>query len=219
MGYTLILGNKNYSSWSMRAWLLLRLVEVSFSEVNIPLYRPGAREQVQRLGGQTGLVPVLTDDGFPIWDTLAIAERLYEKYLQIWPADRQTRARARSYCGEVHSSLNALRNAMPINAKGRDRQADRSKEVEDDIARVTEIWATSGRDSDGPWLFGKFCAADVMFAPVASRFQTYGVCLTDQPARYLAQMLSHPLVEEWFALGERETDVIEQFELPAQRKG
>ena len=216
MGLRLVLGNKNYSSWSMRAWLLLRFVEAPFDEISISLYLPDSREQVVKLGGQTGLVPVLEADGYPIWDTLAITEYLFEQYPAVWPEARLARARARSYCGEVHSSLNALRNAMPVNTRGRGRSAIRTEAVERDIARVAEIWATSGSHREGPWLFGRFCAADVMFAPVASRFQTYGVSLSGQAANYGNELLSHPLVAEWFDLGRREPTRIEQCELPQQ---
>jgi len=197
----------------MRAWLLLRLVETRFEEVSVSLYLPDSKEKVLKFGGQTGLVPVLLVDGYPIWDTLAITEYLFEYYPKVWPEGRLDRARARSYCGEVHSSLNALREAMPINAKGRNRSATYTPAVEHDISRVIQIWSTSGTHKNGPWLFGKFCAADIMFAPVASRFQTYDVSLSGQPDRYLKQLLSHPLVIEWFKLGEQEVTVIEQFEL------
>jgi glutathione S-transferase len=214
MTIQLVLGNKNYSSWSMRAWLLLRLVDAPFEEITISLYVPGSREKVRGLGGQTGLVPVLLVDGNPIWDTLAITEYLFEQYPAVWPQERSARARARSYCGEVHSSLNALRDAMPMNARGWGRLANRAHAVEQDISRVPSIWATSGAYREGPWLFGALCAADVMFAPVASRFQTYDVSLSGQANRYLRQLLSHPLVAEWFRLGQIEPEVIEQFELP-----
>jgi glutathione S-transferase len=214
MGLRLILGNKNYSSWSMRAWLLLRFVDTPFDEITISLYVPGSRAKVIELGGQTGLVPVLEADGYPIWDTLAITEYLFEQHRTIWPVERFARARARSYAGEVHSSLNALRNAMPVNTRGRQRLAVRTECVEQEIARVVEIWTTSGAYRDGPWLFGPFCAVDIMFAPMASRFLTYGVSVTGQAAQYMNQLLSHPLVTEWFELGRREPTVIDQFELP-----
>jgi glutathione S-transferase len=197
----------------MRAWLLLRFVNASFEEISVSLYKPRSREKVMNLGGQTGLVPVLEADGYPIWDTLAITEFLFEQYPSVWPDERFARARARSYSGEVHSSLNALRNAMPVNTRGRRRLAVRTDAVEQDIARVAEIWASSGTYRDGPWLLGAFCAADIIFAPVASRFQTYGVSLSGQAERYLNQLLSHPLVAEWLDLGQREPEVIEQFEL------
>jgi glutathione S-transferase len=216
MGLRLVLGNKNYSSWSMRAWLLLRFVNAPFDEISISLYVPGSREKVMKLGGQTGLVPVLEADGYPIWDTLAITEYRFEQYPSIWPDERFARARARSYSGEIHSSLNALRSAMPVNTRGRRRSAVRTQAVEQDIARVADIWATSGAHRDGPWLFGRFCAADIMFAPVASRFKTYGVSVSGQAAHYLNELLSHPLVTEWFDLGHHEPTVIEQFELPQE---
>ena len=214
MRYKLVIGNKNYSSWSMRAWMLLRFVDVPFEEIVVPLYRPGSRDEVRRYGGQTGLVPVLIDGETPIWDTLAITECLYEEHRRIWPEDFSRRARARSYCGEVHSSLNPLRDAMPVNTRGRNRVAQRSPAVEADIARVGEIWSGAGAFSDGPWLFGQFCAADIMFAPVAARFQTYCVTLSGPAADYHQRLLAHPLVEEWLAFGRAEPDVIEQFELP-----
>jgi glutathione S-transferase len=212
--YELIIGNKNYSSWSMRAWLMLRFVGASFIEHRINLYSPTSRREVTRLGGETGLVPVLIDDGFPVWDTLAIAEHLYETYPQIWPSNKRDRARARSFAGEIHSSLNALRGAMPINARGRNRLANRSPDVEQDIARVKNIWERSGKSPNSPWLFSAFCAADIMFAPVALRFRTYGVTVHGQPQNYLNALLHHPLVEQWCKLGSAETETIEQFELP-----
>lgn len=215
MAYTLIIGNKNYSSWSMRAWLLLRFVEAPFIEKQINLYTDYSHAEVQFLGGETGLVPVLIDNGTAIWDTLAITEHLYETCPRIWPADRQDRARARSYSGEVHSSLNALREAMPVNTRGRNRVARRTPAVEADLARVMTIWSRTGR-SDTSWLFGDFCAADIMFAPVATRFQTYGVEPQGTCASYMRALLSHPLVVEWLALGAAEATVIEQFELPGR---
>ena len=217
--YTLVIGNKNYSSWSMRAWLLLRFIETPFEEVSIDLYRFGSRAAVQALGGETGLVPVLLDGGTAIWDTLAITEHLYERHPAIWPADRTERARARSYCGEVHSSLHALREAMPVNTRGRNRVANRTTAVDADIERVIAIWSPAGQRADGPWLFGQFCAADVMFAPIASRFLTYGVALEGTSKFYMDMLLSHALVQEWFARGVQEPAVIEQFELPDSRRG
>ena len=216
MSYTLVIGNKNYSSWSMRAWLLLKFVGAEFAEQNINLYRADSRAKVTSLGGETGLVPVLIDGETVIWDTMAITEYLYETHPQIWPRDRKDRARARSLCGEVHSGFSALRNAMPVNARGRNRIAERSPAVLSDIARAQTIWSRTGERSDGPWLFGAFCAADIIFAPVALRFQTYDVALTGQAQTYFNTLLAHPLVQEWQALGKAESDVIAQFELPTR---
>lgn len=216
MRYTLVIGNKNYSSWSMRAWLLMRLAGAPFEEKTVLLYRQGSRAEVEALGGETGLVPVLIEGATAIWDTLAITETLAEAYPHLWPADPARRARARSYAGEVHSSLNALRNAMPVNARGRHRLAVIDAEVQVDIDRVCAIWSAAGHYPEGPWLFGDFCAADIMFAPVAARFQTYAITPTPAASSYYQTLLAHPLVAEWFALGAAEPDVIPIFELPAR---
>jgi glutathione S-transferase len=194
----------------MRAWMLLRLAELRFTETRVLLYRPGSRTEVQALGGETGLVPVLIADGAAIWDTLAIAEYVHELRPVLWPREGLLRARARSYAGEVHSGLNAVRAAMPCNTRARNRIADRSPEVEREIARVAQIWERAG-DS---WLFGDFGGADIMFAPVAARFRTYGVALEGNAGRYCRRLLEHPLAAEWFALGEAEPEIIDQFELP-----
>lgn len=214
MGYTLVIGNKNYSSWSMRAWLLLRLADVDFSETIVPLYESKSRKAVEDLGGETGLVPVLINNDFPIWDTLAITETLYEVNPVIWPRDPNRRARARSYAGEVHSSLNSLRNAMPVNTRARNRLPMIDENVQADIDRVFAIWAGAGCYAEGPWLFGQFCAADIMFAPVAARFQTYAIDPTPEALPYYQMLLAHPWVVEWFAAGEAEEGVIPIFELP-----
>lgn len=219
MTYTLVIGNRNYSSWSMRAWLLMRFAEASFDEIVVPLYQDNSQATVKEMGGETGLVPVLICDGIPIWDTLAITETLYEKYRQIWPADPIRRARARSYAGEVHSSLNSLRNAMPVNTRGRNRQVLIDAAVQADIDRVCAIWAVADGYPEGPWLFGEFSAADIMFAPVAARFQTYAVTPRSEALPYYELLLSHPLVVEWFALGVGEPDTIQMFEQPERRRG
>ncbi|SFF78129.1 glutathione S-transferase [Novosphingobium sp. CF614] len=211
----LIIGNKNYSSWSMRAWMLLKFAELPFSEICIDLYTAGSRKRVLDLGGETGLVPVLVVDDRAIWDTLAITEFVYELRPHIWPSDAFERAKARSYAGEVHSGLTAVRASMPCNTRARERVVEMSEEVELEIARVAEIWSRAS----GDWLFGDFSAADVMFAPVAARFRTYGVALKDGRAvSYWERLIAHPLCTEWFALGEAEPVIIEQFELPRRIK-
>lgn len=177
MAHTPVIGNRNYSSWSMRAWLLMRLAGMPFDGAVVPLYDAGSRA-VRKLGGQTGLVPVLIADAHPIWDTLATTETPHEASPPIWPSDPARRARARSHAGEVHSSLGALRDAMPVDARGRNRQPVIDDDVRADIARVCTIWATAGRYPEGPWLFGAFCAAGIMFAPVAARFHTCAVDAT-----------------------------------------
>ena len=214
MGLTLILGNKNYSSWSMRAWMLLRFVGAPFEERLIQIYTAGSRDEVKALGGQTGLVPVLKDGDTTIWDTLAITEYLYESYPVVWPESRRLRARGRSLCGEVHSSLNFMREAMPVNTRGRNRVANFTPEVERDLDRVRKIWSTCLHEHGGPWLLGDFCAADIMFAPVATRFQTYDVPVAGSAREYYQRILDHPLVVEWLDQGVAENSFIEQFELP-----
>jgi glutathione S-transferase len=184
-----------------------------FAEVSVDLYRAHSRQRVIELGGETGLVPVLIADNQPIWDTLAITEYLYESCPRIWPANQLQRARARSYAGEVHSGLNALRAAMPCNTRARDRIAERTAAVDADITRVAAIWARGG----GKWLFGEFCAVDIMFAPVTARFRTYCVKLEGAAREYCNRLLECPLSAEWYALGEAEPMVIDAFELPRRQ--
>ena len=217
MSYTLILGQKNYSSWSMRAWLLLRTLDLPFVEVTVPLYRRESREEVRALGGSAGLVPVLLDDGTAIWDTLAIFEYLYECHPAVWPMNKTHRALARSIGAEIHSGFHALRSAMPVNTRARGRVAPRSAELTTDIRRVLDIW--NSRDSDSSWLLGAFNGVDIMFAPIATRFQTYGVRVDGAAKDYMERLLHHPLVAEWLRLGKEETDFIMSLEVGALESG
>ncbi|HEX5183000.1 MAG TPA: VOC family protein [Allosphingosinicella sp.] len=207
----LVLGQKNYSSWSMRAWLLMRWLGLDFEIETVPLYREDSRPRVRALGGETGLVPVLRLGDLAIWDTLAIFETLHERHGGVWPADAPQRARARSLCGEVHSGFNALREALPVNIRARGRKVPLTPAVEADIERVAAIWSRPSR-TGSDWLFGEFGAADIMFAPVATRFQTYGIILPQPASAYQARLLAHPLVASWLALGAAETDTIPSLE-------
>ncbi len=208
----LVIGNKNYSSWSMRAWLLLRFLDIPFEETNVDLYVPGTREKVKALGGETGLVPMLKEDGFCVWDTFAIAEYLYERYPQIWPSDPHSRARARSVCAEMSSGLSALRNAMPVNIRLRKEAKKWPADVQADVERVSEIWRNCANQYPGPWLFGDFCAADIFFAPVATRFQTYSVALDEASKNYQQVILAHSLVQEWIEMSKDDSSRIDNFE-------
>ncbi|MDP9009844.1 MAG: glutathione S-transferase [Pseudomonadota bacterium] len=189
----------------------MKVLDVPFEEVSVPLYQAQSRAGVRALGGQTGLVPVLLDGGVPIWDTLAIFEHLYEDYSAVWPVNRVDRDRARSISGEIHSAFHALRSAMPVNTRARGRRGSRTAEVKVDIERVLEIWTAHRGGS--PWLFGDFSGADIMFAPIATRFQTYDVHLEGPARDYKDRLLQHHLVAQWLRLGEQETDVISALEV------
>ena len=211
---TLIIGNKNYSSWSMRAWLLLRWLGLDFEEIVIPLYREDSRAAVLPYS-PTGLVPALVDGDLRIWDSFAIILHLADRTPQIWPSDPQKKAFIRSTCAEMHSGFQALRTAMPHNARARDRRVPRSNALAADIARIEQIWIEGRRrfGAGGPWLSGEFGIGDIMFAPVASRFRTYGVALDPSAGEYGAALLRHPLVERWFAEGAGETERIADAEV------
>ena len=213
-GLTLVIGNKNYSSWSMRAWLLLRWLEIDFEEIVIPLYRPESRAAVLAYS-PTGQLPALVDGGLKIWDSFAIILHLADRAPNVWPDEPEKRAFVRCICAEMHSGFQALRTAMPHNARARNRRAPRTAALSADIARIGQIWA-EGRHlfgADGPWLAGAFGIADIMFAPVASRFRTYGVTLEAPAAGYGAALLRHPLVERWFAEGADEAETIADAEI------
>jgi glutathione S-transferase len=213
---TLVIGNKNYSSWSMRAWLLLRWLRVSFDEIIVPLYRKDSRAALLRYS-PTARVPVLLDVDLTIWDTLAIVEHMADTYPQVWPADRARRAFARSICAEMHSSFITMRSTMPFNARARDRKVPSSKALLADTDRIQDIWA-EGRQKfgyGGPYLLGEFGIADIMFAPPATRFITYGVEVRPELRDYHRTLLAHPLVIEWFEAGQKETDIIPVCEVGA----
>ena len=211
---TLVIGNRNYSSWSMRAWLLLRWLDLPFEEIVVGLYREDSRERLLRFS-PTAKVPVLLEDDLTLWDTHAIIDHLAERRPDIWPDDRARRAYARSICGEMHSGFTALREAMPYNARGRGRRATVTAAVAADVERIQHIW-TDGRarfGEGGDYLLGGFGIADIMFAPVASRFRTYDVALRPEVEPYWRTLLDHPLCRLWFAAGEAESEVIPACEL------
>jgi glutathione S-transferase len=210
MALTLVIGNKAYSSWSLRPWLLLQHGGIAFDEVRIPLYRDDSAAPLARWS-PTGKVPVLIDGELSIPESIAIIEYLAERFPDRcgWPRDTAARAIARAASAEMHAGFAALRNEMPFNCRQRRRVA-LSPAATQDVRRVQALWADCRArfGAGGPWLFGAFSPADAMFAPVALRFVTYGVPL-DAPARaYVDAVAAHPAVQEWIAAGRTESEVI-----------
>jgi glutathione S-transferase len=212
----LTIGNKNYSSWSLRAWLVLRESGIDFEERRIALDVPSTRRELFEASA-AGLVPVLRLDDLTVWDTMAIAETIAERWpeKQLWPADDAARAHARSICAEMHTGFSALRNAMPMNCRAMGRKVEVADELGDDINRIIEIWAECrGQYSEhGDWLFGDFSIADAMFAPVALRFRTYGINMPESASFYPRRLLQSEAMQAWLLAAESETEVIEREEI------
>ena len=207
----LIIGNKNYSSWSLRAWLLLREAGIEFEEQRIALDTCDSAAELAA-ASPACRVPVLLLDDMVIWDTLAIAETVAERWPEksLWPGDRAARAHARSVSAEMHSGFFALREAMPMNCRAMGRKVALPDELTADIDRVLAIWADCHHryGSQGRWLFGDFSVADAMFAPVVLRFRTYGINLPESASVYPARLLEIQWIQEWLAESESETEVI-----------
>jgi glutathione S-transferase len=215
---SLVIANKNYSSWSMRPWTLLRGRGIAFQERLIKFESQDWKDSIGKLS-PSGLVPVLWEGepgkGFATWDTLAIAERLHELFPQqgIWPADSQLRAHARSAAAEMHSGFRSVRASMPMNIRSRYPGKGMNDGVAKDIARISSIWAAA----EGPYLFGEFSAADAFFAPVATRFVTYGVKLKGAAQKYQQALLDSPAVRDWSADAVKETEFVAEDEPYATR--
>jgi glutathione S-transferase len=206
--FDLYIGNKNYSSWSLRPWLLMRHFGIPFREHLVSVAGRAWNAALKPIAGNAR-VPCLHEDGFQVWDSLAIVETLAERQPAIWPADAKARARARSVCAEMHAGFTALRTAMPMNLKLRLKGRPAEPDVQRDIDRVVEIWLDARSNfaaGDGPWLFGDFSAADAMFAPVACRFDIYNVPLPLPAAAYRDAVLAHPALLEWRQAGLQETE-------------
>ena len=204
--FELYIGNKNYSSWSLRPWLLMKHFGVPFEEHLISLTGGKDNPALRPLSGNAR-VPCLHEDGFQVWESLAIAETLAERFPQMWPTDRRARARARSVSAEMHAGFAMLRSAMPMNLQLKLKGKPAAPEVQRDIDRVVEIWQearTVFATGEGPYLFGRFSVADAMYAPVVWRFHAYNVPLPEVAAAYRDTMLAHPAMIEWYeaAIGE-----------------
>ena len=219
----LYIGNKNYSSWSMRPWVLLKQAGIEFEEIKVLFdsFDPGSNFKVA-LDGVTpaGKVPVLLDDGFAVWDTLAIAEYVAETHPEkkLWPQDRQARARARSICAEMHSGFGALRSACGMNIEASLPQigqlAWRDKPgVRADVQRLVSMWSELLEQHGGPLLFGGFTVADAYFTPVCMRIKTYALPVPASIAAYVGRVCALPGVKAWIdgALAEQD---FRQFEEP-----
>jgi glutathione S-transferase len=198
MALTLVIGNKNYSSWSLRAWMLLRHLGLEFEEVVVPLYTPAYAGEIRRYS-PAGRVPVLLDGNVHVWDSLAIAEYVAEKTGRGWPADRAARARARSISAEMHSGFQALRSSCPFNARARGKRVAAGPELRADIERIDEIWGDTRAQfgHGGAWLCGEYSIADAMYAPVVLRFRTYGIEVSAPASAYVNTVLSDPPLLEW----------------------
>jgi len=197
---TIVVGNKNYSSWSLRAWLAVVLTGAEFEEVVIPLYEDGSRERIRQYN-PAGLVPVLIDGKTAVWDSLAISEYLAERYPDagLWPADDLARARARSVVCEMHAGFAALRAHLPMNIRGRFTGREIPDEIQAQIDRIAAIWhdCRSTFGSGGPFLFGAPSLADAAFAPVVTRFDTFAVRVDEASAAYCATIRDWAPMRAW----------------------
>ena len=206
MGMLLVIGNRNYSSWSLRGWLAVKQTGAEFEEVVIPLDQPKTRDEIRR-HSPSGRVPALRDGEITVWDSLAIGEYMAEKFPQagLWPQDARARAYARSVVAEMHAGFQALRSEMPMNIRLR-REKPMSPEVEQDVARIIALWADCRTrfGKAGPFLFGQYTLADAFFAPVATRFITYGVKLEGGANEYVRSLVGTPAMQEWMDKARKE---------------
>lgn len=208
----LIIGNQNYSSWSLRPWLLLNHFDIPFDEIKIPLFQENTHQRLAEYS-PTFKVPVLTDGEITVWDSLAICEYISETYLDNkgWPSNAHDRATARAYSAEMHSGLSDLRNEMPMNCRAT-RKVNLSEGAIKDIHRVDGMWQDALNRHDGKWLFGDFSIADCMFAPVASRFATYQIEVSDTSQSYMDTILTLPSMQRWYDAALQEKEVIAEDE-------
>jgi glutathione S-transferase len=223
MALTLIIGNKNYSSWSMRPWVLMTEAGIAFTEQRIRLDNFDADSDFKKAMlavNPAGKVPVLIDSSLSanqaIWDTLAICEYLAETHpeFQLWPADKATRARARSICAEMHSGLSQLRTHCPMNIEALlpevgARLLNEQAGLRADLQRVVQMWQTELGRSSGPMLFGKFSIADVFFAPVCMRLRSYALPVPADVQAYVERVLALPSVSQWMSEALTEKDFIQ----------
>lgn len=212
----LIIGNKNYSSWSLRPWLLLTYFDIPFEETRIPLYTTMAKNDLLRYS-PAGQVPIFQHEGITVWDSLAICEFIAERYpeLSCWPSQIADRARARSICCEMHSGFNALRSQLPMNCRLKGKLKSISPELQSNIDRVQAIWQSCRQEQarSGPFLFGAFSIADAMYAPVVLRFESYGIEVGSTARAYMDAILEIPAMQTWIEAGRAEVEYIEKFEV------
>ncbi|MBV9863193.1 MAG: glutathione S-transferase family protein [Alphaproteobacteria bacterium] len=211
----LTITSKNYSSWSLRGWLLARFAGLDFEEKIVPADDPAVRAEILLLASSI-LVPCLTHDGTAVWDTLAIAEYLNEVMPQagLLPEDRAARARCRSICGEMHSGFTALRSSLPMNLKAHFPGFRAWSQAQADIDRIVAIWRECLANHGGPFLFGsRRTMADAMYAPVVTRFLTYDIRLDPTCTAYSSRIMAMPEMVEWVAAAKQEPDDIEELEL------
>jgi glutathione S-transferase len=212
---TLVIGNKNYSSWSLRPWLVLRQADIPFEEMYIPLFRPDSAAALAKWS-PSGKVPALRDGDIQVWDSLAICETLAERFPEkhLWPLDAAARAVARSVSAEMHSGFSALREHMSMNIRARRPGKGRTAESLADIERILSIWTDCRArfGEGGDFLFGRFSIADAMYAPVVLRLQTYGVALEGAAKDYADAVLALPALKAWVADAVAETERIEMYE-------
>jgi glutathione S-transferase len=218
MSIKLIIGNKAYSSWSLRGWLAAKQSGLHFDEITVPLYDEtwDERKREEDLAPSSGKVPILWDGEAVVWDSLAIIEYLADKVGRdrYWPKDEVARGMARSMAAEMHCSYTSLRRECPMNIRKSFTGVTVSEETRADAIRILQTWAEArsrfGRE--GPYLFGTFTAADIMFAPVVSRFTTYGFTLPGFAQSYVEAMMAHPWMEEWYQAAAEEPWTIKRFE-------
>jgi glutathione S-transferase len=215
MSLTLVIGNKNYSSWSFRPWFAMKMAGIPFTEVVIPLYLPESRDKILQ-SSPSGKVPAIVDGDVHVWDSLAIMEYLNEKFpdKKLWPQDTAARAHARSVSSEMHSGFVSLRNDLTMNIRRKVGIVRRTEGTFADIARIQQSWedCRARYGKAGPFLFGAFSIADAMYAPVVSRFATYHVKVSAPVRAYMDAMMATPAWREWADASAKEEWVIEKFE-------
>jgi glutathione S-transferase len=208
----LTVGNKNYSSWSLRPWLALKAAGIPFEETVIPLDVPGSKEQLLARS-PAGKVPVLQDGAVTVWESLAIIEYAAEKFPDagLWPADAAARAHARAIASEMHAGFTPLRRQCPMNMWRPVKKLALNDDTAANVARIDAMWADCRArfGSGGPFLFGRFSAADAMYAPVVSRFHTYGIDVSVPSAAYMQAMMALPAWQEWCAAALKEEWVLQ----------
>ena len=216
MGLTLVIGNKNYSSWSFRPWIGMKVSGISFEEVLIPLYREGSREKFLSYS-PAGKVPILVDGDATVWESLAILDHLSDRFPDkgLWPEDMVARAHARAISAEMHSGFVPLRRACPMNMWRPVMKRELGPEVLANVTRIDAMWSDCRKrfGAAGPFLFGTFTAADAMYAPVVSRFHTYAVDVSGSSRDYMEAMMALPAWKEWHAAGIKEEWVLEEDEV------